>query len=143
MLKIIIHLGILISILSETKIKYRRRKSVLTIIAPYPSITNVPSSQGSGKICSVLPSCVLCDSIYQNNTANKKHALQRTVILEKKRKTKVYKVKSLLESQKAKFKSTPLNTKAYFEFRIFTFFPPNHSSHSALAQKKNYQKLLH
>ena len=58
------------------------------MIAPYPNITNVPSTQGSGNTCLELPSYVLCDSIYQNITASKKQALHSTVNFEKKRKGK-------------------------------------------------------
>ena len=85
MLKIIIHRGILISILKEKKIKYNNKKSVLTIMALYPKITNVFSNHGKGKTWLLSPWRCLPFSINQNITAAKKQALQKTVIFEKKR----------------------------------------------------------
>jgi len=85
MLKIIIHLGILISILKENQIIYSTRKKKLIMMAPYPNITRVPSSQGSGKTAMLLPSVLLCTSIYHNTTEIKKQALQNTTIFEIKR----------------------------------------------------------
>jgi hypothetical protein len=45
----------------------------------------MPSSQGSGITRSELPLALLFISTYHNTTATKKQALQKTVILEKKR----------------------------------------------------------
>ena len=77
--------GILIAVLKEKNIKVNSKKSAFTMIAVYPNITKVPSSQGSGKTCVVLPSWVLCFSTYQKTTASRKLQFQKTVIFEKKR----------------------------------------------------------
>jgi hypothetical protein len=85
MLKIIIQPGILIFVFRAYTIKVNSKKSMLTKMATTPSITKVPSSQGSGIACIGLPSKVLCVSMYQKITYSKKLALNKTAILENRR----------------------------------------------------------
>src|SRR5690348_9451300 len=56
------------------------------MMALYPRITSTFSSQGKGITCPESSSFLFCISTYQSTTDTKKQRLQKTVILEKKRK---------------------------------------------------------